>query len=252
MRVRLMTASLGLALVASVPALGADAGSDTQQRGLRLASVRLVECVHAQHTAAFYGRMRWVQGADRMGMRFTLLDRSGATAPQPVRVPGLGVWRKSRPGRKAFGFTQRVRSLVDGHSYRVRVDFRWYSEDGTVVRRTRRRSPTCRQFGPRPNLTVEVLGAKKTEVAGVLRYFVSVRDDGHAPASNAAVRLTVDGAEVNTRTVPLLAPGDERSLTFRGPACERTVVATADPANAIPESSETDNTDSKDCAEVRP
>jgi hypothetical protein len=250
MRAKLTVAAAVIA--ASVPAAAALAGPDSPQRALRLASVRVAECVHAQHTAAFHGRMRRVSGADRMGMRFTLFDRSGATDPVPVRVPGLGIWRKSRPGRMAFGFTQRVRSLLDGHAYRVRVDFRWYAEDGTVIRRTRRRSPWCRQFGPRPNLTVEVLGAKKTEVAGVLRYFVSVRNGGHAAASNAAVRLTVDGAEVNTKTVPLLVAGDERSLTFRGPACERSVQATADPENAIPESSESDNTQTKTCAEVRP
>jgi hypothetical protein len=250
MRVKLTVAAAVIA--ASVPGAAALAEPDSPQRGLRLASVRLAECVHAQHTAAFYGRMRRVPGADRMGMRFTLLDRSGATEPEPVRVPGLGIWRKSRSGRMGFGFTQRVRSLLDGHAYRVRVDFRWYAEDGSVIRRTRRRSPTCRQFVRRPNLTVEVLGAKKTEVTGVLRYFASVRNDGHAAASNAAVRLTVDGAEVNTRTVPFLAAGDERSLTFRGPACERSVQATADPENAIPESSETDNTQTKTCAEVRP
>jgi CARDB protein len=250
MRVKLTVAAAVLA--ASVPAAVALAAPDSPQRALRLASVRLSECVHAQHTAAFYGRMRRVQGTDHMAMRFTLFDRSGATTPQPVRVPGLGVWRKSRSGRMGFGFTQRVRSLLEGHAYRVRVDFRWYDEDGSVILRAHRRSPTCRQFSPRPNLTVEILGAKKTEVAGVLRYFVSVRDDGHAAASDAAVRLTVDGAEVNTRTVPFLAPGDEKDLTFRGPACESTVEAAADPANAIPESSETDNTQAKTCAEVRP
>jgi hypothetical protein len=250
MRAKLTIAAAVIAV--SVPAAAAVAGPDSPQTGLRLASVRLAECVHAQHTAAFYGRMRRVPGADRMGMRFTLLDRSGVTEPVPVRVPGLGIWRKSRPGRMGFGFTQRVRSLLDGHAYRVRVDFRWYAEDGSVIRRARRRSPTCRQFVRRANLTVEVLGAKKTATAGVLRYFVAVRNDGRVAATNAAVRLAVDGAEVNTKTVPLLAAGDESSLSFSGPACESSVQAAADPENAIPESSETDNTQTKSCAEVRP
>jgi subtilase family serine protease len=64
------------------------------------------------------------------------------------------------------------------------------------------------------------------------------------------VRVAVDGSEVNTRMVTLLHRAETKTVTFRGPACEARVDAKADPENVIPESSETDNSDSRACSEL--
>ena len=69
MRFRLLTAALTTAaLVAAASAAGA---------GAPPASVRLASCSVAEHSAAFYARMKLVDGANRMALRFTLLERTG-------------------------------------------------------------------------------------------------------------------------------------------------------------------------------
>jgi hypothetical protein len=239
-----------LALVAGVAA-GASAGQEPLH-GKALASVRVAECVRVDRTASFYARVRRVTGAERMGMRFTLLEQTGEGASlQPRRVPGLGRWRKSRPGRRAFGVRQRVRNLVEGSAYRMRVSFRWYDADGAIVKRTRRRSGFCRQYGPRPNLQVKLFDSERTDVPGELRYFVTVSNTGKAAAHDAAIRLEVDGSEAATKNVHLLGRAETKTVTLRGPACTARVEAQADPANLIPEWSETDNSDSRACSDLR-
>jgi hypothetical protein len=248
---RVLTAAGLIAALGAGAAARASADPDMAPRGPALASVRVVDCVRADRSASFYARVRRVKGAARLGMRFTLLERTGEGAPlQRRRVPGLGRWRKSQPGRGAFGVRQRVRNLVEGSAYRMRVGFRWYDADGKVLRRTRRRSGECRQYGPRPNLQVALLRAEHTDVPKVLRYFVSVSNVGRAAAEDVPVRVAVDGSEANTRMVKLLHRAETKTVTFRGPACEARVDAKADPENVIPESSETDNSDSRACSEL--
>jgi hypothetical protein len=251
MRRILIVAALLAALGAGVTAR-ASAGPDTPLHGRALASVRVVECVRSDRTASFYARAARVTGAERMGMRFTLLEQMGEGPPlEPRRVPGLGRWRKSRPGRRAFGVRQRVRNLVEGSAYRMRVSFRWYDADGQVIKHTRRRSRLCRQFVPRPNLQVELLHTERTDVPGVLRYFVSVSNIGKGAAYDAAVGLVVDGSAAGTKTVHLLRRGETRTVSLRGPVCHGGVEAQADPENLIPESSETDNSDTRACSDLR-
>ena len=251
MRLTVIVAAL-LAVLGAGVATRASAGPDTSLRGRALAAVRVVECVRSDHTASFYARVRRVKGAERMGMRFTLLERMGEGAPlKPRRVPGLGRWRKSRPGRRAFGVRQRVRNLVEGSAYRMRVSFRWYDADGEVIKRTRRRSRVCRQFGLRPNLQVKLLNAERTDVPNVLRYFVSVSNVGKAAAHDAPVRLAVDGRNAGVKTVHLLRRAETKTLSLRGPVCDGRADAQADPDNVIAESAETDNSDSRACSDLR-
>jgi hypothetical protein len=187
-----------------------------------------------------------------MAMRLALLERTGSSGFAPVRVPGLGRWRKSQPGRTVFAVRQRVRNLTNGAAYRARVDFRWRNAKGAVVHSERRISHRCKLVGrPLPNLRARPVWAHPTDVAGVLRYAVRVSNAGHAPAQLVPVRLAVDGSEVNTRTVAALAPGESILLFFRGPACERTVKAVADPAGLIPENDEADNASQAACADLR-
>jgi hypothetical protein len=213
----------------------------------RMAYVRLEACSAGDRSAAFYGRMQQVSGGERMRMRFTLLERGGDGRFTRVRAPGLDRWRSSRPGVSAFGYRQRVRGLTEGATYRVRVGFRWYGADGELLRRERRQSAVCRMPGALPNLRARVMSARSTEFPDVIRYGVRVVNAGRAPAENVGVRLAVDGAQLDLKTVPSLAPGEARVLGFRGPVCEQGVRAVVDPAGSIPESSEQDNAHALAC-----
>jgi CARDB len=240
MRRALLTAALATA------ALPAAAGAAPLP-----ASVKLVNCSVEEHQAAFSGRMRQLPGATRMAMRFTLLEETGADKVRRVKVPGLRRWRWSKPGVKAFSYRQGFRNLPENASYRVLVAFRWYAADGTLLERAKRRSARCRQFVALPNLVASITKILPTTVQGVVRYEASVRNTGRASATKVALRLTVDGTVVDTRTFASLAPGERRSVAIRGPVCHRLVRLEADPEKAIPESSDEDNVFELGCASLR-
>jgi len=240
MRRALITAALAAA------ALPAAAGATPQP-----ASVKLVKCSIEEHEAAFYGRMQQVPGASRMAMRFTLFEETGGDTSTPVRVPGLRRWHSSKPGVRAFGYRQGFRNLPENASHRVSVDFRWYAADGTELARAKRRSARCRQFVDLPNLVTRITAVTRTKVDGVFRYKAVVSNTGKAAATALPVRLTVDGNVVDTVTLASLAPGEQRSLAIRGPACHRLARLEADPEKAIAESSDADNASELTCAALR-
>jgi CARDB len=190
--------------------------------------------------------MRQVEGGDRMAMRFTLMERTGTGGFKPLKAPGLGRWRRARQGVVSFGFRQVVQALPENAIYRMRVDFRWFAPDGSVLLHLQRNSPSCRQFAALPNLRVELLGAGLTKVPGVVRYRALVGNAGKA-AVTAPVRLSVDGGVIDTASVAELLPGEWREVDFRGPSCTTLVAAEADPDGVIVESSEDDNTDELTC-----
>jgi len=204
------------------------------------ATVKVASCSFAEHSAAFYARMRQVPGGTEMAMRFTLLEETGDRA-EAIRAPGLRKWHRSREGVGAFGYRQGFKNLPENASHRVRVDFRWYAEDGSELLRARRRSGRCRQFVELPNLVARIDAVMPTKVPGVVRYQAVVRNSGKAEATAVPVRLTVDGDVVDTLTLVSLAPGEERSLVIRGPECHRLAKLEADPEQAIAESSDADN-----------
>jgi hypothetical protein len=208
-------------------------------------SVRVVQCSFEQHQAAFRGSMHAIEGSARMAMRFTLLERTGADGFKPLKAPGLGRWRRAQPGVVSFGYRQVVKALPENAVYKMRADFRWSAADGSVLAQVQRNSPPCRQFSALPNLRVEVLGAASTKVEGVIRYRVLVTNTGRAEVT-APVRLSVDGAAVDTASVTLL-PFEWRQLDFRGPTCRTSVAAAADPDGTIVESSESDNVHELGC-----
>ena len=213
-------------------------------------SVKLVRCSVEDHEAAFYGRMQQVPGATRMAMRFTLLEETGDGATR-VKVPGLHRWRSSKPGVKTFGYRQGLRNLPENATLLVRVEFRWYAEDGTEVARAKRRSARCRQFLALPNLVARLTGVLPTRVAGVVRYEALVTNNGRAAASSIPVRLTVDGNAIDTVTLTSLAPGEQRSIVIRGPRCRGRVKLEADPQEAITETSDADNVHELSCTRLR-
>jgi hypothetical protein len=242
-----MLARLG---IAALLALALVAPSSLEAAPTWPASVRTLKCSLTDHEAIFYARMQRVEGADRMGLRFTLLERTGDEVFGPVRAPGLGRWQRSRPGVSTFSFRQGVRGLLENSAYRVRVDFRWYSPEGEVVEELHRRSPSCRQYVDLPNLRARVTEAVATVVPGVVRYGVRVSNDGNAQAADVPVSLIVDGNVVDTVSAGSLEAGEVRFLTMRGPDCRRSVEVRADPEGGIAESSEDDNAYAVPCAEL--
>lgn len=232
MRSRLLTAVLTIAaLAAAASATGASAPP---------ASVRLVACSFDEHSAAFLARMKRVDGAERMALRFTLLERTGVEGDRRVKVPRLSRWHRSKPGVIRLRYRQSVRNLEENATYRTRVDFRWYSASGTEVLRAQRRSPRCRQFVSLPNLTAQITRVGATSVPGVKRYRALVRNTGHTAVAAAPVRLSVDGDVIDTVSVSLAAR-EERTIAIRGPACDRLARVEVDPEKTIAETSEGDN-----------
>jgi hypothetical protein len=213
-------------------------------------SVKVAKCSIATHEAVFYARMQQLPGVSRMAMRFTLLEETGDRAVR-VNAPGLRRWRSSKPGVRTFGYRQGFKNLPENASHRVRVEFRWYAEDGSEVARAKRRSARCRQFVELPNLVSKITGRKGTSVPGVVRYLALVTNTGRAAATAVPVRLTVDGDVVDTLTLISLAPGEQRSIVIRGPECHRLAKLEADPEQAITESSDADNAYELDCAALR-
>jgi CARDB len=210
------------------------------------ASVKVVDCSVEESSAAFYARMRPVEGSERMSMRFTVLERH-VGGYEPISARGLSRWHRSRPGVAGFGFRQTVRGLQAGGVYRAQVSFRWHSPEGELIERARRTSPACRQYHEVPNLTSAVLGIGPAKPPGVLRYEMRISNEGPAAAEDVDARLSVDGNLVDTVTIPSLEPGESRDVAVLGPACTSSVSSMADPGGVIVESSEADNGHSVDC-----
>jgi CARDB len=235
---------IALTVVAVAPAGGAPATPVAPP-----ATVKLVDCSREARSATLYGRMKSIEGSERMWMRFTLLERRAAGF-EVLAAPGLGRWHKSKPGVGAFGYRQTVRGLQQGASYRMQVNYRWYSAEGELLASARRRSVACRQFERLPNLTARVVEASETDVEGVLRYGVMVANTGEAAAGDVAVRMAVDDDVLDTVTVGFLRSGESRLLRVRGPRCISSVSATVDPDGVLVESSEEDNVEQLSCADV--
>jgi CARDB len=213
------------------------------------ASVSLFGCSFEEHSAAFYARMKLVDGADRMALRFTLLERTGVDGAKPVKAPGLRRWHWSKPGVLSLRYRQGVRNLEENATYRARVDFRWYSAAGSTVARARRRSPRCRQFFALPNLMTEITRVAPTSTAGVMRYEALVMNSGYASVAAVPVSLSVDGDVVDTLTFPLGAR-QAKQVAIRGPQCSMQVRVEADPQETIAETSEDDNAHELSCANL--
>ena len=248
------TAFITVALSAAVAAgslVPAQAASPTEPTATPLpALVKLSSCSRAERSALFYARMRRTEPGERMRMRFTLLERGAEGSFEPVRAPGLGRWHRSRPGVAAFGYRQRVRNLTEGSAYRALVSFRWYGEDGQLVRRASRQSRACRQFSGLPDLRTRIVGSSATSSPGVRRYSVRVSNAGLSTASDVDLLLQVDGSPLELKTVSQLAPGQVRLVSFRGPECRGGVEATVDPDGTVREAHEGDNVHALACTDL--
>jgi hypothetical protein len=214
------------------------------------ATVKMAGCSIEDASALFIARMRQVEGSERMALRFRLLEKAGRGF-HSLKAPGLGRWRKSKPGVGAFAYKQAVRGLEAGSLYKAEVDFRWLDAEGEVIQTDRRRSAACRQFDVLPNLTATPIAARPTADPGVLRYRVLVTNEGIAQATGVPVRLTVDRAVIDTVVLSALLPAERRVIGIQGPACTGSVKAEADPDGVIVESSESDNARELRCTDLR-
>ena len=233
---------------------GASASAQPAETGASSgASVRLAQCLRGadpgDRIAVFRGTMRRVAGSERMWMRFKLQERVGAGRFRTIGAPGFGVWHKSRPGVRRLAYRHRIEALAKGSAYRTIVSFRWYSADGKLVRRARRRSAACKQPGLLPNLRLTRVGGGSplAGVPGAYRYAVHVANRGPVATGRFGVSLAVDGGTLDTLTVTGLAPGESRRLIFSGPACKSGVRAVADPDDTVRELSERDNSFTAPC-----
>jgi len=247
--VRRLSTALVLAAALAVPAQ-ASHGDDEGRMASRSAWVKVTACSRSEHSAVFYARMRRLAHGQRLWMRYSLLERGDDGRFAPVEAPGLGRWRKSKPGVAAFGWRQRVRGLAPDSAYRARVDYRWVGVDGEVDRQVRRRSGICSQSGPLANLRARLTDSAPTETLGVRRYTVRLANAGQVAAKDFGVRLAVEGSSSETKTVDRLAAGDVTFLGFRASECLTAVTAEADPADVVPEWSETDNSQRLGCADI--
>ena len=220
------------------------------------ASAKVAECARgelpADRSVAFRGVMRRVASTRRMWMRFTLQERRAGGRFVALSAPGLGIWRRSRTGVGGFAYRQRVLELATGSTYRAKVDFRWYAGDGRVLQRATRRTRGCSQSGPLPNLDIGRIGAQRLDGApGATRYVVRVRNRGVEPAPASRLAFSVDGAAVDTVTVPALAPAQVKRVFVTGPRCDARIRAEADPDGTVNESVEHDNVRSIRCPPLR-
>lgn len=245
-------AVLAALTAAGVPATAGPPGARAGPAG-GPASARVADCgrgpAAVDRLAVFRGAMRALPGTERMSMRFKLQERVGEGRFRTVRAPGLGVWRKSRPGVKRFAYRQRVLALAEGSAYRTVVAFRWYGADGEVIRRGTRRSRPCTQPGPLANLRIGRLGGgfPLPGVPGTHRYAVQLVNDGQVAAERFGVSLTVDSGTADTQAVGSLKPGESRGLFFTGRACRGRVTVVADLEDIVRENFEKDNTRAFGC-----
>jgi hypothetical protein len=206
----------------------------------------------ADRTATFTGSMPAIRGAKRMWMRFDLQQRTPPAVDfVALKVPGLGVWQKSAPGRASSGFvfTQRVQALAAPGAYRATVRFRWYGTRGKLLRSTTRTTATCKQPDQRADLRAGELDAARGPQPDQATYDLVVLNAGHTAAGPFDVGLAVGGIDQPAQRVAGLAPGAGETLTFVAPRCApgTTLRFTLDARGEVAESAEADDVVERPC-----
>lgn len=228
-------------LLLAVLAVAAPAGASAAATPLRAS---LTSCSAAARTAVFSGSMPTVRGTRAMAMRFDLEARLDGEAEFAVlKVPGLGVYKRSSTGQTGFVFTQRVRALDPG-LYRATVRFRWYAPGGRVIKTVKRATGTCVQPDPRPDLRAGVLAGTLLAGATMARYALNVSNPGRSDAGPFAVQIA--GVRV---TVAALTGGAETTVTVDAPRCApgETVAIVLDPGGQVDEADESDDSVQRLC-----
>jgi len=194
--------------------------------------------------ATFKAWMHTVPGAERMAVRFKLVSRRPDTGVQRAEpIDALKVWHRSRKGVTKYTYSQTVKRLAKGTSYRMVVRYKWLDSGGNVIKRAKRTSDECVQRGDLPNLIVPAVAITSDTTPS---YIVTVKNKGQAVAENFTVTLTIDGALVDERTIERLEAGERVVVEFNGPPCLR-VQAMADAEQDVTERNENDNSFSSEC-----
>ncbi|HKP89305.1 MAG TPA: CARDB domain-containing protein [Thermoleophilaceae bacterium] len=238
MRIRLPVAIL-IAASLAVPAAASARGS---------AAVHLKSCQTGAEArdrqATFKAWMHEVSGTKRMAVRFELVaQKPGRSAQRVEGLDALETWHRSRKGVTRYAYSQTVKRLARGTSYRMVVRYRWYDADGDIIKRAKRTSAECVQEGDLPNLIIPAVAITSD---GAPSYIVTVKNKGKALAENFTVTLTIDGALVDERTIERLEAGQKVFVEFNGPPCLH-VLAIADSEETVIENNEKDNSFSSDC-----
>ncbi len=247
------TALYLVAAVAIAAALTAAAAAPAKPRAAAaLTSAKVVECTRGptaeQRKATFRAGIIRRAGTSRMSVRFTLEESVAGGRYRAVKARGLGVWRRSRTGVRAFAYRQRVKALAEGSAYRVKISYRWHKRNGSVFKTAQRRSKVCRQTDPLPDLRVQRIGGRPAEAdPGKVQYGISVSNRGAAPAPTTRVLLWVDGVVAGRAAVPALAAGQVSRVFITGPKCATGVGAQADTDLVVSEADETDNVRAAPC-----
>ncbi len=212
------------------------------------AQARLLSCHHALRPGARYmtvdATMHALAPGERMEMRFDLYRRP-AGHPGFVRVPGpgLGVFNHAAAGVTAYHFVKRIQNLPGTADYRVAVTLQWLAHDGSSQARVVRSTPICHQVEPRPNLRVAQIAVSPGADAGSAVYSVVVANAGASTPASLGVGLSIAGVALPEVTVPGLAAGAQRTVTFDGPRCAAgsLLAAVVDPERLVPEVLDADN-----------
>ncbi|MDO8186747.1 CARDB domain-containing protein [Conexibacter sp. JD483] len=192
--------------------------------------------------------MRPVGSGRRLALRVELYQRALTGGRWALRsdVPGLGVWTNpsdptigTRPN-DVFKYRQAVGRLVVPYAYRFRVSFRWSDASGTVVREAVATTAICKEPDLRPDLSFSDVAVEDGPTADTSSYTVTVRNSGRSPAWNVGVTWSLSSA---TRSLKRLGPLESAEVSFVGARCQGPTGPTflVDPANAIDEVRETNN-----------
>jgi uncharacterized repeat protein (TIGR01451 family) len=227
----------------------------SQPYGARLALCR--RSLRAEkRTAVVAVTMRPIEDAARFAVKIDLYERPLAGGRWTLRtdVPGLGHW--TAPSDPTIGsrsadvykLRQAVNRLVVQYAYRFRVAFRWYDAEDELLREATATTRGCRQIDLRPDLRITHARARPSaRFPGLVRYVVSVRNDGRTVARGVVVAATLPGEASADRSarVARIEAGELADVAFTGPGCAAEDPAppsfAVDPADAIDEVDEADN-----------
>lgn len=223
-------------------------------------SARLLTCRRSprieRRVVAVAAHMRPIASGTHLSLRVQLYQRPLSSRHWTLRsdVPGLGEWISPADptlgSRLAdvFAYHQAVGRLVVPDAYRFRVSFRWLDDAGNVVRQEHATTRPCREPDLRPDLTLPAVRVKPSlRYPGYARYVVTVRNKGRSTARHVVVSATFPAHPVadGTRTIRRLRAGQSVEVSFVAPKCSATDTAppsfVADPAGAIEEMDETNN-----------
>ncbi|MFL5845452.1 MAG: CARDB domain-containing protein [Solirubrobacteraceae bacterium] len=193
----------------------------------------------ADRFAVFSGSMPR-NGAASMAMRFDLFERVPGGGFEPVALDNWGVWeRTAKKGVPGFIFTKRVEQLAAPAAFRAVVSYRWYDAKGRVTSTAKKTSPTCRQPDWRPDLHVRRV--EPGTDGGPTK--VVVRNTGRGAAGPFAVNVARSDF-LKGASVAALPAGGQVTVAVSIGRCKpgESLTVTLDPAGAVEEADEADNT----------